>query len=219
MKRLLITRTGTYFVLAILISTLAGCANKENSGSTGEAKQPVSTDASPLDSLAKSMRAQLASKSFRARISSSNPNMPGETVVEYVAPDRLRMSNPLSEMIAVGSETYTRQGRGPWQKAPINANEMAAKFRDPKLIDELAKNYDVKLIGPDTLDGVPMVVYEYIPKKPSAETPAGKTKVWIGADDSLPRKIEVESDAGGEKSTTTILYSDYNSDIKIDLPV
>lgn len=219
MKRSLVARTGAYFALAILISALAGCAKSENSGSTGEAKQPVSPSASPLDSLAKSMRAQLASKSFRARISSSSQTIPGETVVEFVAPDRLHLTNPISELIAVGSETYTRQGNGPWQKAPISANEMAAKFRDPKLIDELDKNYNVTLVGPDTLDGVPMMVYEYMPKNPSPQTPAGKTKVWIGADDSLPRKIEVESEVGGQKSTTTIMYSDYNSDIKINLPV
>ncbi len=219
MRRFLIARIGAYLALAILISTLGGCASNEESAPTGEAKQPVSTNAAPLDSLAKSMRAQLATKSFRARITSSSQNMPGEFVVEYVAPDRLHMTNPVSELIAVGSETYTRQSGGPWQKAPMNANEMAAQFRDPKLIDELEKNYDVKLIGPDTLDGVPMVVYEYTPKSPSPQTPAGKTKVWIGADDSLPRKIEVETEVGGQKTTTTILYSDYNSDIKINLPV
>ncbi|HKQ04047.1 MAG TPA: hypothetical protein VJ464_02865, partial [Blastocatellia bacterium] len=189
MKRFLIARTVAYFALAILISALAGCTNNENTGSTGALNPPGTPGGSPLESLAKSMRAQLSTKSFRARISSSNPNMPGETVVEYVAPDRLRMTNPVSEMIAVGADTYTRQAGGQWQKAPINANEMAAKFRDPKLIDELEKNYNVALVGPDTLDGVPMMVYEYTPKSPTPQTPAGKTKVWIGTDDSLPRKI------------------------------
>ena len=219
MKRFHIARIGAYLALAILLSTLGGCAGKEETGPAGEARQPVSTNASPMDSLAKSMRAQLATKSFRARISSSTQNVPGEFVVEYVAPDRLHMTNPTSELIAVGSETYTRQSGGPWQKAPMNANEMAAKFRDPKLIDELEKNYNVALIGPDTLDGLPMMVYEYSPKSPSPQTPAGKTKVWIGADDSLPRKIEVETEVGGQKSMTKILYSDYNADIKIELPV
>ena len=219
MKRSLIVRTIAYFALAVLISTIAGCASNNEPGSTGDTKQPISTSGSPLDSLAQSMRAQLATKSFRARISSSNQNIPGETVVEFVAPDRLHLTNPISEMIAVGTETYTRETGGPWQKAPINANEMAAKFRDPKLIDQLDKNYNVTLVGADTLNGAPMMVYEYTPKAPSPQTPAGKTKVWIGADDSLPRKIEVESEVGGQKSTTTILYSDYNGDIKIDLPV
>jgi outer membrane lipoprotein-sorting protein len=219
MKRFLIAKTIAYIALAILIPTLGGCAKSENTGTTGDARQPVSPGASPMDSLAKSMRAQLAAKSFRVRISSSNATAPGEFVVEFVAPDRLHMTNPISELISVGSETYTRQNGGPWMKAPTSASDMIGRIRDPKLIEELDKNYTVTLIGPDTLDGVPVVVYEYTPKSTTAQNLARKTKVWIGADDSLPRKTEVESEVGGQKSITTIIYSDYDSDIKINLPV
>ena len=217
MKRSLIARTIAYLALAVLISMLAGCASNDESGPSGEAKQPVSTSGSPVDALTQSMRAHIATKSYRVRITSSNPNIPGETLVEFVAPDRLHISSQIGETIAVGSDSYTRRGQGPWQKDPIDASQIVAKFRDPNRVDDMAKNYDVKLIGPNTLDGVPVVVYEYTTKNPSAVTPAEKTKIWIGADDSLPRKMETESLT--DKSVLTRIFSDYNADIKINLPV
>ena len=219
---------GIFFVLAMLTATLAGCAKngepesvKNSSGeaatSSTEPAKPLSSGMTPSDALAQAMRTQLAAKSYRVRISSYPSPVQGETVVEYVAPDRIHMSNPLSEMIAVGSVTYTRQGGGPWEKAPINAGEIARTFRDPKLIDQLTTNYDIKYVGQDTLDGAAMLVYEYTPKGTSPSPKGGKTKVWISADDSLPRKVETQSAAN--PSVTTIIYSDYNSDIKIELPV
>ncbi|HEX5733081.1 MAG TPA: hypothetical protein VF131_09625 [Blastocatellia bacterium] len=219
---------GIFCVIAILTATLAGCAKngetetaKNSSGETAtsstEPAKPLSSSISPPDALAQAMRTQLAAKSYRVRISSYPAAMQGETLVEYVAPDRIHMSNPLSELIAVGSVTYTRRGSGPWEKAPINAGEIARTFRDPKLIDQLTTNYDIKFVGQDTLEGAPMLVYEYTPKETSPSPKGGKTKVWISADNSLPRKVETQSAAN--PGVTTIIYSDYNSDIKIELPV
>ena len=218
---------GIHFILAILIATLAGCANtgeteatKNNSGETAtssaESSKPLSS-MSPSDALAQAMRTQLAAKSYRVRISSVSMSPQGDTVVEYVAPDRIHMTNPLSEMIAVGSQTYTRQGQGPWQKAPFDAGEIARNLRDPKLVDQLATNYDIKFVGQETMDGAPMLVYEYAPKSTSPSRQEGKTKVWISAEDSLPRKVETQGVTND--NVTTIIFSDYNSDIKIELPV
>ena len=216
-----------HFALAILVAALAGCAKSGETesanssgggaatGSTDPAK-PLSSGMSPSDALAQAMRTQLSAKSYRVRISSSPSPVQGETLVEYVAPDRIRMSNPLSEMVAVGNVTYTRQGDGPWQEAPINAGEIARTFRDPKLIDQLTTNYDIRFVGQDTLDGAPMLVYEYTPKGTAPSPKGGKTKVWINADDSLPRKVETQGVTN--PTVTTIIYSDYNSDIKIELP-
>jgi hypothetical protein len=219
---------GILFLSAILIAPLAGCAKNgetesakntsgETAGSSPDPAKPLSTSMTPSDALAQAMRTQLSAKSYRVRISSSPAAAQGETLVEYVAPDRIHMSNPLNEMIAVGSVTYTRQGDGPWQKAPINAGEIARTFRDPKLIDQLTTNYDIKFVGEDTLDGAPMLVYEYTPKATSSAPKGGKTKVWISAVDSFPRKVETQGVTN--PSVTTIIYSDYNTDIKIELPV
>jgi len=229
MKRSFIKRFGAYLLAAILVSALAGCVSKEEpepvttstgapaSGTTAEPTKPLGSSLSPPDALAQSMRAQLEAKSYRVRISSFSSTVQGETLVEYVAPDRIHMTNPISEMIGVGSETYARQGQGPWQKAPFNAGEIAATFRDPKLIEDLTTNYDIKFVGTDTLDGAPMMVYEYAPKATSPASRSGKTKVWISTEDSLPRKVETQG--VNNTSVTTIIYSDYNSDIKIELPV
>jgi hypothetical protein len=228
MRRPIIKRAGIYLITAILISTLSGCVGKQEaepgsnstpSGSPAAADPttPITSSTSPVDALGRSIRAQLDAKSYRVRIMSIAPNIKGETIVEYVAPDRIHMTNPISELIAVGSETYTRQAQGPWQKAPLDAREIVATFRDPKLLDQLTNNYDITFIGPDAIDGAPMMVYEYSPKPTSSVPQTGKTKIWIGAQDSLPKKVEVQT--GSNNSVTTIIYSDYNSDIKIELPV
>jgi hypothetical protein len=227
MRRLVIKRIGLYLITAILITALGGCVNRSEpetassstpSGSPAAGtSSPLTSSTLPIDALGRSIRAQLDAKSYRVRISSITPKVQGETIVEYVAPDRIHMVNPISELIAVGSETYTRQAQGPWQKAPLDAREIVATFRDPKLLDQLTTNYDIAFIQSDTLDGAPVLVYEYSPKPTSSVPQSGKTKIWIGADDSLPRKVEVQT--GSNNYVTTIIYSDYNSDIKIELPV
>ncbi|HJQ69367.1 MAG TPA: hypothetical protein VKA70_10355 [Blastocatellia bacterium] len=228
MKSSLGKMIGAYSLLAILVAALAGCAKTgepepaknsapETASAPAEPAKPLNSNLSPADAVTQAMRAQLAAKSYRVRINSPGSGVPGEILVEYVAPDRIHMTNPLSEMIAVGSQTYSRQGQGPWLKAPFDAGEMAKNFRDPKLVDQLTIIHDVKYLGQDTLDGAPMLVYEYMPKDPKQAARGGKTKVWISAVDSLPRKVETQG--ATNLSVTTILYSDYNSDIKIELPV
>jgi hypothetical protein len=62
-----------------------------------------------------------------------------------------------SERIYIGKESYARAGEAPWQKDTFGMGEMLSQMRDPKLIDAIAKDSEVKYLGADTLDGAPML--------------------------------------------------------------
>ncbi len=100
-----------------------------------------------------------------------------------------------------------------------------SQFRDPKLIDSIAQKAEVKYLGTDTLEGVPMLVYQYTLKDLLGAGKDGVSKQWIAATDGLPRQIESESDIDplntGKTIHTkvTVSYFDYNTDIKIDPPM
>jgi hypothetical protein len=194
----------------------AGNANSPASGSVGNAS--ATTDAQALDGLTNSINAQLNARSFRARLDSTFDNQEMARTIEYVAPDRFRMAGEADETIIIGSNAWIRQNGGAWQKLPIDASQMIASVRDPKMIDEIRKNAEVKLIGPDTLDGKPMMVYQYTIRNAMGTDMTSHAKAWISADDSLPRRMETETEVKGKTSKATITYFDYNADIKIDPP-
>jgi hypothetical protein len=96
---------------------------------------------------------------------------------------------------------------------------MIKAFRDPKMLDELEKTADVKLVGPDTLDGVPMLVYQYTQTNPMGMKLKSTSKTWLSVADGLPRKTETEGEFNGAKTKMLMTMSDYNADIKIDAPL
>lgn len=179
--------------------------------------------------MTKAMRAQLEARSFRAHIASSVSNGPNnKMVIEYVAPDRYRMlsegqggesKNFKQEFIIVGNATFIKAPNGGWVKSPIDAGGMVKAFRDPKMLEELAKTADVKYVGVDTLDGAPMLIYEYTQRNPMGMNLKSTAKTWLSVADGLPRKTETEGEFDGKKTKTLITLSDYNADIKIESPI
>ncbi|MGI8482444.1 MAG: hypothetical protein ACR2MF_10350 [Chthoniobacterales bacterium] len=188
----------------------------------------ISADDKPLDVVLKAMRAQLDAKSYRAHITSSTSKGTNSTmVVEYVAPDRYRMTRKSRagaksfdmEYVIAGGGMYVKGPNGQWVKSPIDAGEMIKAFRDPKMIEELTKTADVKLVGPDMLEGMPMLVYQYTQTNPLGINLKSVAKTWLAVDDGLPRQTETEGEFEGMKTKTLVRISDYNSDIKIESPV
>src|SRR5436853_1509179 len=162
-------------ILAVVMATGCNAPANRNSAATnssaGNASSPASGNASStgsagdaaaaMDGLTKSINAQLNAKAFRARLDSTFDGQEMARTIEYVAPDRFRMAGEADETIIIGSNAWMRQNSGAWQKLPIDASQMIASVRDPKMIDEIRKSAEVKLIGPDMLDGKPMTVYQY----------------------------------------------------------
>lgn len=195
-----------------------GGGNSNNSGGSGSST-PASTEANPVDAMTASIKAQFDAKSYRARMESLTEGNNFTTTVEYVAPDRFHMTAPMNETIIVGSDTYIKPPNSKWQKIPINANQMIASFRDPKLVEELRNNTTVKFLGTDSLDGLPVKIYEYTVKNAFGTNMESTSKAWIAASDNLPRKMEVEANVNGKPSKMRITYYDYNTDIKILPPM
>lgn len=225
-------------IIAILIALSATACSKLNGDVTGNPTTPNSSGAAtiapsgdPREDLLKDMSEQLNARSFRARINSSGSLEGDKTwLVEFVAPDRYHMvmeatgSNSRMtgiEMIRVGTKIYMKSAERPWQEAPTDVSRFLSGFRDPKILDELRKSIDIKFIGPDTLDGIPMLVYHYtfVGDKPAEASGSSGTKVWVAATDGLPRKTESESEVGGRTRKLTSNFYDYNTDIKIEPPL
>jgi outer membrane lipoprotein-sorting protein len=210
--------------------TSGGGSPSGSSGSSATAAAAaISADEKPLDVMTKAMRAQLDAKSYRAHVTSSLSDGTNNTMtIEYVAPDRYRMTSEAKpgggksyqmEYVIVGGVTYIKAPNRDWVKSPIDASGMIKAFRDPKMLDELAKTADVKYVGTDTLDGEPALIYQYTQNNPMGMNLKSTSKTWLSVADGLPRKTETEGEFSGQKTKTLVTISDYNSDIKIEAPV
>jgi hypothetical protein len=198
-------------------------------GGAGSAPAAISANDKPLDAMTRAMRAQLDAKSYRASVTNTfDGGAPHRMLMEYVAPDSYRMitmghggagADQSTESVIAKGALYMKTADGRWAKSPIDATEMIKAFRDPKMLDELTKTADVKFVGPDTLDGAPMLVYQYTQTNPMGMNLKSTAKTWLSVADGLPRKTETESVFNGKKSTTLVIMSDYNADIKIESPV
>jgi hypothetical protein len=172
-----------------------------------------------LEDITRAMRAQMDVRSFRVRMEFSFPGNSNTRIVEFVAPDRFHMISDKNEALIVGPTTYMKDPKGAWQRVPMDVNAMVQSFRDPSIIDEVRKSADAKFIGPDTLDGAPMLVYQYTMSNAFGTNSTSMTKAWIGASDGLPRRLEIDGNVGSVKARAVNTYYDYNADIKIEPPM
>jgi hypothetical protein len=199
------------------------------SSSAGGGAAAISATDNPHDVMMKAVRAQLDARSFRTHVTTSLGDGPANNmVIEYVAPDRYRMvSEPQTggaaggkrEFVIVGDAAYIKGPNGQWVKSPIGVADIVKQFRDPKVIEDMAKATDVKLVGPETLDGTPTLVYQYTQNSVMGMNMTSSVKTWLAVSDGLPRKTEAEGEYGGKKTKTLATMSDYNTDIKIEAPI
>jgi hypothetical protein len=240
-----LTKVSTCLLGFLLLTCVAACASRPagdssssnsaagagvpaSSGGTGAAA--ISESDKPVEVMTKAVRAQLDAKSYRARVTSTPANGASTNMlIEYSAPDRYRMTvegpggesgkGYKMEYVIVGGATYIKMPNSGWVKSPIDASEMIKSFRDPKMIDELTKTVDMKLVGADTLDGAPMLVYQYTQNNPMGMKLKSTSKTWLSIADGLPRKTETDGEFNGTKTKMLMTMSDYNADIKIEAPV
>lgn len=210
-------------LLLCALAFVAACGLHEprstkNANESGSAPAAAS-NASPIDVITSSMKAQLDAKSFRVRMELSQDGKTSTQTFEYVSPDRFRAVGEMGEMIGVGPNAYMKLPTGQWIKSPGGAAQTLSSFRDPKIIDELRSSTDVQFIGTDTIDGKPMKVYQYTTKNAFGTNVTATSKAWISADSNLPRKIESEGVVHGKSSKSLITYYDYNAEIKIEPPM
>jgi len=183
--------------------------------------------------LSRAMRSMLAAKSYRARVeSTTSSGTTSTTTIEFVAPDHFHLTRETTtpshaatkqETIVVGDDTWVKMGATPWQKFPVSLGDTIKQFRNPDVVDEIAKSVDVKVIGSELVDGTETKIYQYTLGNSENKDFHTNAKTWVAAGDGLPRKTESEGDLslGGRQIHTKsiITYYDYGADIKIDKPL
>jgi hypothetical protein len=226
--------SGLLVVVALLMATSCGQLKGSGANSTTSAG-PVGASDDPREALKKAFTAQLAARSYRARMEYSVASIPTHNDLEFVAPDRYHVTvvgpqmqgrSMGQEMIIVGKDTFMRISGVPWQKATVNPgmgtlattiDELGPQFRD--VAQRMTKYEDVKFVGPDVLDGQPVLVYQFKLNVTKGQTSG---KIWISPADDLPRKIEHESSSqtnSDRKMKLTTTYFDYNANINIAPPI
>lgn len=183
--------------------------------------------------LSKAMNAMLAARSYRARVESSTSNgTSSKTLVEFASPDHFHLTREVTiaghaprrqETIIIGGDTWMKMGDSPWQAFPVNLGDLITQFRDPKIIDEIAKSVEVKVVGAEVLDGSQTTIYSYTLRDPDNKQSEITARTWVANGDSLPRRTASESDAdiGGKQIHIKgiVTYYDYEADIKIERPL
>lgn len=219
----------------------SGTSNTNTSSlSTNSKDSPgaVSSSDNPLDVLKRAARAERSAKSFRVRGESTTNGSTRTVLLNYVAPDRFYMSiqsktgeNASDEIIIIGKDAWRKKGNENWTKVSMELGGSLAKFAaqmvDPKVLDEKANGMEVKLVGPDTLDGMPTLVYEFTARINVGEENSNDEvflkssgKAWVSTADGMLRKVDSENESEGTKSKSVSTYTDYNySNIKIEPPM
>lgn len=177
---------------------------------------PPTATANPLEALTRIFRGWAGVKTFRAKIVVL-PKTGASTVtdLEVVMPDNFHIRTPQLEAIAIGQTYYVKLGNQ-WQKIALPQG-IDLNFADIKKLEaELGASTDVKLIGPEVLDGTPTLVYQYTTTITTPTPLTMTSKVWVAVSDQLPRKMESVAKSG---TTTTVTYYDYNANITIESPI
>ncbi len=152
-------------------------------------------------------------KSARAfeRIHSVHMHREGGTTtdVDYVAPDRYRLTYGNTEIIWIGKTQYVRGDSGLWT-AQITGNE--PPFEHSVIEDAIGalQKADIKDLGDAKLGNVLMRRYEITTPEKAVAT------VWIGQADGLTYRIENRRPDGTFDSA--YVYSQFNAPMKIDPP-
>lgn len=181
---------------------------KENSSSTG---------GNSRDEIIKSSKKFVEQKQFRANIKGVGGSEDKIMIMEYVAPDRYRLKDGKTmDAIVIGKDFYMNIN-GKWQKAP--GGDMDGKMptmRDMLTEEGLKSMKDVEYVGEETVDGKTARVYRYKSDK-IKDMPSFNAKIWIGKDDELPLKIEIDEGEKNEVKKIVMTY-EYDSNIKIEAP-
>ena len=219
------------FVLAMFL--LTGCGgtapNPTGSASTPATSAatvpPASTPTVSQSDMRAAVIAALHSVAQRAHRSESEIAFTdGKTItttVEFVPPDKKRFVSPDNDTIVVDNKVYNRsKGEADWTLLQADA----AQFSYPSFNEDLG---DIQFLGPENLDGKPVLVY----KTSLSNKDTGTTTIftyWISPADGLLYRLvndgevsTVDSSTGKMKlvpAITTSIFK-YDPNIQIAAPV
>lgn len=199
-------------------NTGSGANSNSESAKTGETA-PASGDYAPSSDakadVEKLSERFMTVKSFRATMSAVG-EMPMETDLEFVAPDRYRIkTGNLMDVIIIGKTTYMKLG-DKWQKMPGELDSQISDMRSTFNKEGMRWISDVKYAGDDTVDGKAAYVYTYHAKGPD-KVGENESKLWIAKSDGLPIKVEATYKTGPMKSMK--VEYDYDAPVSIEPPI
>ena len=172
----------------------------------------------PHNSIVAGFQRASEAQSFRAKLETTSNGRTSLISYEFAAPDRYRMVNGPTEMIVIGDQAYIKT-MGAWQKVATGIGEQMKGIRSAELAAQVREATNVSFVQPDTLNGEPMVVYNYITTTLGAASGTSNNKTWVSLKDGLPRKSEFLSNFGSFSSKGVMTWYDYNGDVKIEPPL
>jgi outer membrane lipoprotein-sorting protein len=184
-------------------------------GSTPAAPAAASGDAK--QALLAVMKNMLTAGPYRAKSTTTGGAKPVETTAEVILPDRFHVSINNQEFIIIGKTTYMQQG-GKWGVFPMDVGSIVTGLIGTLTADQENDISNVKVVGPDTLNGIPTTVYLYDSSATiSGITAKSTVKMWVDNAKNLPIQQQVDGEANGVKSTTMQTIT-YDPSIKIEDP-
>lgn len=138
---------------------------------------------------------------------------------DVILPDRYHIttdhSGKTSEMLIVGNKSYNKVN-GQWVDSPFDIADLTASFTSAIGKDTTISN--VQLMKTDTVNGKSANVYTFDSHYATQGlTIDASTTMWVGTDNGLPLKLEVDSTAAGIQSHTEEII-EYDPSITIEAP-
>lgn len=171
--------------------------------------------ATPKDEVHAAYTRFLAMKSFKADMSSTTGKYKSSSTVEFVAPDRYRVTNiGQASNLIIGNTMYINMD-GHAMKIPMpGLKDMIAQYRNPEMLKELAGDVVVESLGSELHNGKATKKYRYTMTKPVASS----NIMWVAANGDI---LQIDTSGTLQKKPfhTVIQYSQFNSPaIKISTP-
>ncbi|HVI58612.1 MAG TPA: hypothetical protein VM619_07010 [Luteimonas sp.] len=194
----------------------AAAATGEPAATTPAPAATAATDLlpGPKDVLHASMRKFMAATRYHASMRvEGGPRGTMATEIDFVAPDRYRMTMPgVGTQTVIGDTMYMEVG-GRVVRAPLPAGTLT-QWRDPARLAENEAGMTVQAGGRDNIDGERARKYLVHGGKPGAPD----TAVWIDGD-GLPMQVRVNDRSQGRDTVATIRYTRFDDpSIRIEAP-
>lgn len=156
-------------------------------------------------------------KSYRMQLTTKKDGQDFQMMdYEVVTPNKyhitIQSDGNLIEQIIIDDVFYMKTGET-WMKLDLPPGSMGEAFDFYNSTENLS---DLSLIGPDTVDGTPAMVFGYSSNIDSFEN---KGKVWIGLLDGYVIKFESEYTQDSVTYLSTGRYFDFDADITIEPPL
>ena len=163
--------------------------------------------ATPKDEVNAAYTHFLAMKSFRADIDTTTGKFKAASSVEFVAPDRYRVTNPGQPASLIIGNTMYISMNGNQMKIPMpGLKAMIAQYRNPDMLKELAGDAVVESLGNEVLNKQATKKYRYTMTKPIASS----NIMWVATNGDI-LQLDTSGTMNKKPFHTVIQYSLYNS--------